>query len=295
MKTSHTKVSVGKLCMLFGKTRHAYYDRLWHFEKEKMNAVVLEMVSEIRQEIPRIGTRKLHYMLQPYFNAYGIKIGRDTLHKLLQDNNLIVRQNKRFAVTTNSKHWMKKYPNLIKNLDINRPEQVWVSDITYILVEDGFNFLNLITDNYSKRVMGYCLHPNLEAEGTLTALHMALSNRQYHDSNLIHHSDRGAQYCSHAYVKLLQNNRIGVSMTENGDPYENPVAERVNGILKQDFDLQRRFTSRKKAVETTHRSILAYNKLRPHMSCDLLTPEVAHKMTGTLKKKWKKKVYLKNV
>ena len=296
LKSSYAKVGIGKLCMLFGKTRHAFYDRTW-FMAERLddNQIVIEMVAQVRREIPRIGTRKLHHMLKTPLKTHDIKIGRDMLHTLLQDNRLLIKPKRRYAVTTDSKHWLKKYPNLIKEIIPIEAEQVWVADITYILIDGDFNFLNLITDAYSKRIMGHCLHPTLEAEGTLTALRNALSNREKPDNMLIHHSDRGTQYCSANYVNLLQTAGIGISMTENGDPYENAIAERVNGILKGDFNLAQEHESREQALLSIERSIKAYNELRPHMSCNYLTPSEAHQMTGTLEKKWKPKVYSNTV
>jgi transposase InsO family protein len=282
--------------MLFGRTRHAFYDRLWFLkERDESNTIVLEMVAEIRREIPRIGTGKLYQMLRKPLQSNGIKMGRDRLHALLQDHGLTVRPKKRYARTTNSNHWMKKYSNLIKGVEASEAEQIWVADITYIVVGGDFNFLNLITDNYSKRIMGYCLHPTLEAQGTVTALKLAISNRQRPDNKLIHHSDRGTQYCCQDYVSLLQVNGISISMTEKGDPYENPVAERVNGILKGDFELDKKFASRSEALPAIDRSIKAYNELRPHLSCNMFTPNQAHEMVGPFKKRWKPKVYKKRL
>jgi putative transposase len=292
MKFSYTRIGIGRLCVLFGKTRHAFYDKAWH-QQERMESaqVVLEMVAEIRREIPRIGTPKLYHMIKMPLKTHEIKMGRAALHALLLDHGLTVKNRKRYVSTTNSKHWMKKYPNLIKNLVLDGPEQIWVADITYILIGDDFNYLNLITDSYSKRIMGHCLHPTLEAEGTIIALKMALKNREKPETSLIHHSDRGTQYCCEGYVSLLRDAGIGISMTENGDPYENPVAERVNGILKGDFNLKQEFRNREQGLVTVDRSIRAYNGLRPHMSCNLLTPDQAHQMTGPLARKWKPKTY----
>lgn len=294
LKATCANTGVGRLCMLFGRTRHAFYDRLWFLkQRDESHILVLEMVAEIRREIPRIGTGKLYQMIRKPLQSNGIKMGRDRLHALLQDHGLTVRPKKRYARTTNSNHWMKKYPNLIKEVESTESEQIWVADITYILVNGDFNFLNLITDNYSKRIMGYCLHPTLEATGTIIALKQALLNRHKPANKLIHHSDRGTQYCCMDYVNLLQTAGISISMTENGDPYENPVAERVNGILKGDFELDKRFSSRSEALTAIDRSIRAYNELRPHMSCNMFTPNQAHEMVGPLEKKWKPKTYVK--
>jgi putative transposase len=296
MKESHTKAGIGLLCMLFGKTRYAFYKKEWN-EQRWLNEeqTVLEMVALIRRELPRIGTPKLYHMIKKSLQEHGIKMGRDCLHRLLCENSLIIRPKKRYVVTTNSNHWMKKYPNLIRDMAISEPEQLWVSDITYIQVAGGFNFLSLITDAYSKQIMGYCLNPTLEAEGCLKALKMALIYKTRYGTRHIHHSDRGSQYCCSDYVSLLQTAEIGISMTEKGDPYENAIAERVNGILKYEFNLNREFTDRTEALEVVDKSIKAYNQLRPHMSCNYLTPSEAHQMKGPLEKKWKTRAKLKVV
>ncbi len=291
MKESHAQVGFGPLCMLFGKTRYAFYKKAKN-EQRWLNEdqIVLEMVSIIRRELPCTGTSKLYHMLRKTLEDHHIKMGRDSLHRLLRENGMSIRPRRRYVVTTDSRHWMKKYPNLIKDLVVNESEQVWVSDITYIQIGEGFNFLSLITDAYSKQIMGFCLHPTLEAEGCMNALKMALSRKTKYDISHIHHSDRGAQYCCGDYVNLLLTAGLGISMTENGDPYENAIAERVNGILKYEFSLNREFADAPQALEAVQKSISAYNLLRPHMSCNYLTPVQAHQMKGVLEKKWKPKV-----
>lgn len=295
LKQSYTRASVDGLCNLFGKSRQAFYDKQW-FQEERNEAqiIALELVAEIRREIPRIGTKKLYHMIKQPLETHGVKMGRDALHELLLDHGLAVRPKRRYVKTTNSNHYYKRYPNIIKDLVVIEPEQVWVADITYIVVGNDFNYLNLITDLYSKRIMGYCLHLTLEAEGTLLALSIALNNRQNPRSNLIHHSDRGSQYGCGGYIKLLEKNNIGISMTEKKDPYENAVAERVNGILKTDFELSQVFKNRDAALAYVDKSIRAYNELRPHMSCNYLTPQAAHEGSGQLEKRWKNKVYKKH-
>jgi len=200
-------------------------------------------------------------------------------------------------VTTNSKHWLRKYPNLIKSIYLKRPEQLWVADITYIDTIDGNAYLHLVTDAYSKQIMGYELCSNMEATSTLKALKLALSKRKYKASELIHHSDRGLQYCSKLYTDCLKENGIKISMTENGDPYENAVAERVNGILKDEFGLSDKFENIMQAKELTSQSIKIYNELRPHLSCSMLTPNQMHlqdkiKLISYKKKKFR---HLSNV
>lgn len=289
MKSRYTKIGVERLCRQFGKTRQSFYEKSLHYEERlEEEFIVIEMVSEIRREMPKIGTHKLYQMLKNVFRNQGLKVGRDSLYRILQDNKMIVKPKKRYVKTTDSKHWMKKYPNLIRGFIPTEPEQLWVADITYIQVHDDFNFLSLITDEYSKQIMGYCLHPTLESKGCLSALEMAFSIRTK-STPLIHHSDRRTQYCCNEYVEMLQSNEIKISMTENGDPYENAIAERVNGILKTEFELHNGFNNRKQAIAAVKNSIATYNEKRPHMSCDYLTPIEAHSKTGQLQKRWKNK------
>jgi transposase InsO family protein len=217
-------------------------------------------------------------------------MGRDKLFDFLRSERLLVLRRKKYTVTTNSKHWMRKYPKLIKDLTIHRPEHVWVADITFIdTVENGNCYLHLITDAYSKQIMGYELCNNMEASSTSKALKMAIKNRQYKDQHLIHHSDRGLQYCSKTYTQTLNKNKITISMTENGDPYENAVAERVNGILKDEFGLSERLSTLAEANKLTTQSIKIYNSLRPHLSCQMLTPNKMHQQQKITIKRYKKR------
>ena len=290
MKQDFPRLGIGLLCRLFGKTRHAYYDHQWRLQDEGLkDEIVLQHVMEIRKKQKKTGTLKLQFMLQQTLGQHGISIGRDYLFDLMRDHGLAIRKRKRKAITTDSRHWMRKYPNLIKELEITGPEQLLVSDITYIQLKKQWGYLSLVTDAYSKKIMGWAFRTDLGAQGCIDALAMALSNRLYPQKRLIHHSDRGSQYCSKNYVEMLNDHQISISMTENGDPYENPVAERVNGILKEEFDL---YSSTENFKETTKRikeSIQTYNQLRPHASCDFLTPEQAHLREGSLKKRWKPK------
>lgn len=189
---------------------------------------------------------------------------------------------------TNSKHWMKKYPDRTQSLKLSRPEQLWVSDITYIKTAEGHNYLSLITDAYSKRIMGYDIQESLSTKGPLNALSMALKNRQY-DLPLIHHSDRGLQYCSAEYTSMLAANRINISMTQNGDPYENAVAERVNGILKYEFLMIEGFKTHIEAVQAIRSSVYIYNTYRPYLSCNMMVPIQSHQQNTMILKKWIKK------
>ena len=224
-------------------------------------------------------------MYQP-LRTNGIKIGRDKLFTILRNHKLPIDRKRGNPKTTQSNHWFRRYPNLIKKLEIAQSEQLWVADITYISVGYDFNYLSLITDAYSKKIMGYCLHPYLSNDGCIEALKMALSNRIL-PTSLIHHSDRGVQYCSYDYVFLLKEHSISISMTESGEGYDNQIAERINGILKTAFNLHQIYKSRTDALLAVKRSINAYNNFRPHMSCDFLTPVEADTTDQMLVKRWK--------
>lgn len=290
MRQKHPHVGLGELCALFGVTRQAYYDALHHAEKTTIaNIIVLTLVKEIRSIMPLLGTRKLLYLLEPQLIEHGIKMGRDQLFDLLRLHGLIIRRRKRSVRTTDSNHIYKRYPNLIKGLIINAPEQLWVSDITYIRTIEGFSYLSLITDAYSHKIVGHALHPTLEATGCLKALEMAISTWK-HESPfyLIHHSDRGIQYCCSEYTEILQRFGIAISMTQSGSPYDNALAERVNGILKNEFYSKRIYQNHKDASKHISRIIDIYNKKRPHGSIDYLTPGKVHdSLSGPIPKRWK--------
>lgn len=276
---------------MFGISRQAYYkEKSSRLKRNSDLAIVRDGVMRIRCQMPRIGARKLYFLLKPELNNLNIKIGRDVLFNFLRAEQLLIRPKKSYRKTTNSKHWMKKYSNLIKNIEINRPEQLWVSDITYIKTNQGHEYLSLITDAYSKKIMGYALFNNLSTAGPLKALEVALKNRKY-KLDLIHHSDRGFQYCSADYINKLEANNIKISMTENGDPYENAIAERINGILKYEFLIIDGFKDHLQALEVIKDSINVYNENRPHLSCQMLTPNKAHLQQEIQLKKWKKKIW----
>jgi len=238
--------------------------------------------------MPRLGGRKLQYMLAPLLEQHNISIGRDKFFDILADNGLLVRRRKRRAVTTDSRHPYRRYPNLVRGMEINAPERLWVSDITYLRTAEDFGYLSLVTDAYSRKIVGYGLHPTLKAEGPLQALDMAL-NQYSGKGQLIHHSDRGCQYCCSLYIQRLDQNDISISMTEKGDPYENAIAERVNGILKDEFGLDSNFGSFTEALEAVDKAVQVYNNIRPHASCNYLTPDQAHHQQGTLKLRWSRR------
>lgn len=287
MKQDHPFVGIEELCKLFGKTRHAYYDNTWRLKDNLLkDEVILQLVATIRTSLPRLGTRKLHFLLKQQLQEHQIEVGRDYLFALLSDNKLLIRCRKRKVTTTQSNHWLRKYSNLIQELTVVRPEQLWVSDITYIRMINGFAYLSLITDAYSRKIVGFNLRKDLSSEGSINALDMALAARIKQWQPLIHHSDRGVQYCSKPYVDRLRENNIAISMTQNGDPYENALAERVNGILKTEFNLYSSQSGFDETCRRVEQSINAYNQLRPHGSCDNMTPTSAHQISGPLKKRW---------
>lgn len=246
--------------------------------------IVHQMVLKIKKEHPQMGTRKIYFLIKTDLVNANIKMGRDGLFNLVAENNLRVTKRKRRHITTNSNHAFKRYPNLIRGIDPDGPNQIWVSDITYIkTIHEKFLYLFLITDVYSKKVLGYRLSGSLDSIHAVNALQDAIENNRQPLSGLIHHSDRGIQYCSKEYIKVLKNTNIDISMTERGDPLENAIAERVNGILKEEY------LNQYQSLTTLQlkKSIEKYNKKRPHLSCNMLTPEMAHLTSGRLKKRWK--------
>lgn len=248
------------------------------------------MVMEQRKQMPRLGGRKLLKVLEPSFPE-ELKVGRDTFFNFLRDRGLLIRKRRTKVYTTNSSHWLRKYDNLIKDFIPTAPGQLWVSDITYIEIKEGFAYLSLITDAYSRKIVGWSLGETLEAKYSISALKMALKQRK-ENTNLYHHSDRGIQYCSDGYVKLLKKHDIKISMTENGDPLENAIAERVNGILKGEWLNDLKLKSKEQAENQIKKIIYTYNHFRPHGSINMLTPYKAHLQSGMLRRRWKN--YYKN-
>ncbi len=289
----YSRYSVGYYCKLFGRSRQAFYVQIKEKDdKGLQDAVVLKLVGEVRKELPRCGTDKLHYMLKSAFDAHHIKLGRDGLYDLLGRYGLLIRHRNRRPYTTNSNHHYRMYPNLIRDIAIGRAGQLWVSDITYLRVGAGFGYLSIITDAYSHKIVGYKLHPTLHSQGAVDAL-LAAAKDTKRTGELIHHSDRGIQYCCNEYVTMIQHLGIALSMTEKGDPYENAIAERVNGILKYEHGLKEAFADFDSARKAVDEAVRKYNEIRIHDSCDRLTPVMAHEQQGVLRKYWKPKVYKK--
>lgn len=290
MKDIYRSISLARLCRLLGITRQAFYKHFWEVSDVTVeHQLVLNQVHEIRLIHPAVGVRKLHHLLQPFLLEHQVKMGRDAIFDLLAANRLLVRKRRRRISTTQSHHWLKKYPNLIKDWRPSRPNQLWVADITYVPLANGFLYLSLITDAYSHKIMGYALANNLEAVHTTKALQMALDNLREIPECLIHHSDRGIQYCSLDYVTTLKQNNIHISMTENGDPLENPIAERVNGILKDEYLRHYPLTDIDQVAKLLSDVVDRYNKLRPHQSINLTTPDVAHEKQLLINRTWSKK------
>lgn len=227
--------------------------------------------------MPRLGTRKLYYLLQEDLIRLKIKIGRDTLFRYLRSENMLIHPKKSYTKTTNSKHWLKKYPNLMKEVSVNRPEEFFVSDITYIKSRERTHYLSLVTDAYSRKIMGYHLSDDMSAENVAKALKMAIQKRGT-TWPLIHHSDRGLQYCSSLYQRRLKENKIQPSMTDGYDCYQNALAERINGILKQEFLINKCNTG-KELEMLIRQSIQTYNTKRPHLSLMMKTPNFVHEKT----------------
>ena len=231
-----------------------------------------------RKLLPRIGGRKTYHLIRPQLQLHSIKFGRDKLFGLLRDNDLLIKPRRRYVQTTNSKHWMRKYPNIAKKLQLIAPEQLWVSDITYLKTEEGNCYLTMVTDAYSRKIMGYSIADNMEASTVAKALQMAIKNRSF-NTKLIHHSDRGLQYCSSEYVTLAQSAAISMSMTEQSDPYENALAERMNRTIKEEFCLDYQLKNKAQAYEAVRQAIWLYNNYRPHQALSLKTPQQQHQKT----------------
>jgi putative transposase len=262
--------------MLLGVSRQVYYRKLRSTIKRKTTAqIVVKMVQELRIKMPRIGTRKLYFLLQNQLKA--MNVGRDMLFRILKANHLLIITKRSYHITTNSHHRFRKHTNKIENLEPNMPEQIWVSDITYVGNRNNPMYLALVTDAYSKKIIGYDVSNSLDVSGSTRALKQAIKSRQYKSNKIIHHSDRGLQYCSNEYQAILSKNKIICSMTESYDPYANAIAERINGILKTEFIGQNNKCDLNVMRQLVKDSVKTYNELRPHYSCFFKTPSQMHK------------------
>lgn len=273
---------------MFGLTRQAYYKHNSNQEARSFEeSIILDLVRDIKKDHPFMGVRKIYNKIEPNLLEHCIKIGRDGLYTLLWQNGMLVRKRRRKTITTTSDSNAKVYNNLLFNFDITRPNQVFVSDITYIAIPNGFLYLSLVTDAYSKMIMGYSLSKTLHAKSTISALEMALKNASNQIPE-IHHSDRGTQYISKDYTDILNSKDIKISMSRPGTPTDNAIAERVNGIIKNEYLKSQKLTNYETSLEIVAKAIKIYNTGRPHMSCNMLTPEQAHKGQVELTQMWKR-------
>lgn len=275
-------------CALLGYSKQAYYKQLHSHQRTALQeSILLDEVVTIRKNIPAVGGRKLYHMLQERLSRKLLP-GRDALFTLLGRHGLLLRRRKgRVPKTTHSWHHYHTYPDIYKGCMVDAPNRVWVADITYIRLVGGKDcFLSLLTDVYSHKIVGWYLAETLSMDGPLKALRQALKSLP-EDHTLIHHSDRGVQYCSHSYTNCLKAERISISMTENSDPRENAIAERVNGILKSEWLDREELTTMEQARGRIAQIVGLYNDVRPHLSIDYLNPSQAHQREGQLKRKWK--------
>jgi putative transposase len=278
--------SVQHICRLLGYTPQAYH------KKQKRNIVqmsnehlILKQIDAVRKFQPRCGGRKLFFELHPFFKQHKITIGRDNFFDLLRRNKLLVRRTKRSVHTTNSKHHFRRWPNLVKGFTPLKAHELWVADITYIPLKERFAYLFLITDAYSRKIVGFHVSDDMKVSSATLALKKALAQKPA-ETIVIHHSDRGIQYCSTAYVQLLQQNNAMISMTQNGDPYENAMAERVNGILKSEL-ISSYYDTIDNASIHIARCITIYNYKRRHSSLNFQIPHEVHLQKGPQIKRWK--------
>jgi len=272
--------SLSMICQCFNLKRDAYYKYKHRADKRKtVEQQILHVVKKRRKSLPREGVRKLMKSLNNDFENQQLKVGRDTLFNVLRDHKMLTLRKKYSARTTNSYHRFYKYNNSIKELEVTRPNQIWAADITYIRTLKGFCYLALITDMYSRKIVGYDLSDSLELGGCVRALNKAIYQAK-NIKGLIHHSDRGIQYCSNVYTQILKRKKIGISMTEENHCYENAMAERVNGILKDEFYLDQTFINKAHAKRATKNAINLYNEIRLHLSLDFKTPNMVYKLSA---------------
>ena len=242
---------------------------------------MIGLVQEKRKVLPRIGTRKVYHLIAETIHQRAIRMGRDKLFAVMRENGLLIAPRRRYVQTTNSRHRFKKYPNRAKGMAVCEPDQLWVSDITLIKAEDGYCYLNMVTDAYSRKIVGYAIADNMESESMIGALRMALKQKQPLAIPM-HHSDRGTQYCSDLYVNLMKRNNCIISMTENSDPYENALAERMNRTIKEEFGLDQIMKSKELVYKLVEEAIDLYNYYRPHLSLKMKTPDEVHKKSRLL-------------
>lgn len=268
-------MTVTEVCDEANMSRQNYYKQRKKRHRQRLDEdLILQLVKEERKLHPRMGGRKLLVRIRPELKKAGTEIGRDRFFDLLRAHGKLVAP-KRLRLTL-SRHAYRVYPNGIRDLEIDRAHQVWVSDITYIATDEGHEYLALIMDAYTRKIVGYYSSDNLQAEGTIQALRQALKQLP-EGCYPIHHSDRGSQYCCHDYVDILKQRQLSISMTEQNHCYENAQAERLNGILKHEYGLATHFKTRKQARKAIAQAVLLYNQQRPHLALDYRTPSEVHR------------------
>lgn len=264
------------LCAYVGMSRQNYYAaRRLRQRREIDEALIVELVKRERRMQPRLGGRKLLHLLQPDLDEVNVSIGRDRFFEVLAEHDLLVVRKPGRPRTTNSRHSLPVFRNLLEGKTLSAPNQAWVSDLTYIRTDEGFVYAALITDAYSRKIVGAHIGDSLEAEGCLVALEQALLDLPT-GQHPVHHSDRGCQYCCHAYVERLQDRGLAISMTEIMHCYENAMAERVNGILKQEYEMDRTFRRKEQAMKAFKQAVWLYNHRRPHLALDYRFPADVH-------------------
>lgn len=263
-----------KICRIFNISRQGYYKMRKNTGRNVLSEeMVIKLVHPHRLKMPMVGGKKLYRLISSDLKKMKLDVGRDKFFSILRSNGLLIKRKRRYAKTTNSSHRFLVYENLIKGTEPVHKNEIYVSDITYIRLNDSFMYLALTTDLYSRKIVGYDLSYSLNLEGSLRSLKMSIKGKKKKElTGLIHHSDRGFQYCSNTYTKLLKKKKMKISMSEKGNPYENAVAERVNGILKTEFMLGETFKNTKEAHRSVKEAIETYNEYRPHMSIDYMTP-----------------------
>jgi transposase InsO family protein len=259
------------------------------FQQQLNEGLILSEIDAIRKHQPRCGGRKLFIMLQPFLKQHNISMGRDKFFDLLKRNKLLVRKTKRNVYTTMSKHHYHRYPNLVKGFNPMKAHELWVADITYIPLKERFAYLFLITDAYSRKIVGYHVSDDMKVSSAVVALKQALAQKPT-ETIVIHHSDRGIQYCSNEYVSLLKEYNAMISMTESGDPLENAIAERVNGILKTEL-ISSSYSDIHAASIHISRCITIYNHRRRHSSLNWQLPAIVHEQKGPQIRRWKNYYY----
>ena len=271
------KFGIGALCGRVGMSRQNYYRGHRRRQRRRIDADLVEqLVRRERAVQPRLGGRKLHHLCAPHLAEAGARVGRDRFFAVLAEKSLLLEPLPRKPRTTDSRHALPVFGNRVKDLTLRGPNEAWAADLTYLRTGEGFLYLSLLTDMYSRKIVGFHAGDTLETEGCLKALQMALGELPA-GRTPVHHSDRGCQYCSHLYMEAAQERGLALSMTEQYHCYENALAERVNGILKQEYWLGCRFRTKRQALAAVSEAVWLYNTRRPHQALKNRTPESVHR------------------